>query len=111
MADTEERTNTAIHSLRSTLIWTVGAAVAITLVFGWVLVGIGLFPLKRLSVAVSQITPKDLHLALDPRSLPTEVNPVAERLSQALSQLRAAFEREARRRRTFPTSCGLRWRR
>ncbi len=96
IADTEERTNEAIHSLRSTLMWTVAAAVAITLILGWVLVGLGLFPLKRLSFAVSQITPQDLRLTLDPRALPTEINPVAERLSQALRQLQAAFDREKR---------------
>jgi len=61
-----------------------------------VLVGLGLFPLKRLSHAVSQISAKDFRLPLDPGTLPSEVNPVAVRLSQALTQLQAAFEREKR---------------
>jgi two-component system heavy metal sensor histidine kinase CusS len=71
-------------------------AVAAALVGGWVLVGVALFPLKRLSFAVSQITHKDFNLPIDPRTLPAEVNPVAGRLSQSLVQLQAAFEREKR---------------
>ena len=46
--------------------------------------------------AVSQISPKDFRLPIDPQSLPAEVNPVADRLSQAPDQLQAAFEREKR---------------
>ncbi|MSR52194.1 MAG: HAMP domain-containing histidine kinase [Gemmataceae bacterium] len=91
-ADTEA----SVRSLRSTLAWTVAGAVAATLFGVWILVGLGLAPLKRLSFAVSQISPKDFHLPMDPRSLPSEVNPVAERLSLALEQLQAAFEREKR---------------
>lgn len=91
-ADTES----SVRSLRSTLAWTVAGAVAATLFGVWILVGLGLAPLKRLSFAVSQISPKDFHLPMDPRSLPSEVNPVAERLSLALEQLQAAFEREKR---------------
>jgi two-component system, OmpR family, heavy metal sensor histidine kinase CusS len=92
----DAQTDQSIRSLRSTLAWTVAGAVTAALFGGWVLVGLGLFPLKRLSYAVSQINPKDFRLPLDPTSLPAELNPVAERLSQALAQLHAAFEREKR---------------
>lgn len=96
LAAIDAETERAVGSLRATLAWTVAGALVAALLGGWVLVGIGLFPLKRLSFAVSQINPKDFHLPLDPRTLPAEVNPVAERLSQSLSQLQAAFEREKR---------------
>ena len=92
--DTE--TERSIGRLSATLAWTVAGAVAATLIGGWVLVGLGLFPLKRLSQAVSEISPKDFKLPLNPASLPTEINPVADRLSRALAQLQEAFEREKR---------------
>jgi signal transduction histidine kinase len=96
IAEIDNETERNIRGLQATLAWTVAGAVAATLLGGWILVGLGLFPLKRLSVAVSEISAKDFLLPLDPRTLPAEVNPVAERLSQALAQLQAAFEREKR---------------
>jgi signal transduction histidine kinase len=96
LGEIDGETETAVRSLQSTLIWSVAAAIAVTLLGGWILVGIGLFPLKRLSFAVSEITTKDLHLDLDPKTLPAEVFPVAERLSQTLEDLQAAFAREKR---------------
>jgi len=96
LAAIDTETEASVRSLRSTLAWTVAGAVAATLFGVWVLVGLGLSPLKRFSLAVSQISPKDFRLPIDPRSLPSEVNPVAERLSLALEQLQAAFEREKR---------------
>src|SRR4029450_1446432 len=95
-ADIDGRTENAIRHLRTTLAWTVGGAIAVTLLLGWFLVGLGLFPLKRLSFAVSQITPNDLRLPIDPHTLPAEGNPVAVRLSQALTQLQSAFAPEKR---------------
>ncbi|HEX3150499.1 MAG TPA: HAMP domain-containing sensor histidine kinase [Gemmataceae bacterium] len=92
----DQETERSIRNLRATLAWSVSGAFAATLIGGWILVGAGLFPLKRLSQAVSEINPKDFRLPLDPRTLPSEVNPVADRLSRALTQLQAAFEREKR---------------
>jgi two-component system, OmpR family, heavy metal sensor histidine kinase CusS len=92
----DDETEASVNRLKATLAWTVAGTLVATLVGGWVLVGLGLFPLKRLSFAVSEISAKDFRLPLDPRSLPAEVNPVAVRLSQALAQLQAAFEREKR---------------
>jgi signal transduction histidine kinase len=96
LAAIDSETEQSIHNVRVTLAWAVAGAVAATLLGGWILVGLGLFPLKRLSFAVSRISAKDFLLPIDPKSLPKEVNPVADRLSQALTQLQAAFEREKR---------------
>ena len=96
LEEIKSETERSIHNLRATLGWTVVGAIGITLLGGWLLVGLGLAPLQRLSHAVSQISAKDFRLPLDPKSLPAEVNPVAERLSQTLTQLQSAFEREKR---------------
>ncbi len=63
---------------------------------GWLLIGSGLAPLKRLSLAVSRVSAKDFKLPIDPRELPGELLPVAERLQQTLQQLQEAFAREKR---------------
>lgn len=96
LAHIAAETDESIGRVGTALAWTVAAAVAATLLGGWFLVGLGLSPLRRLSDAVAQISARDFHLAIDPKSLPTEVNPVAERLSLALTELQAAFEREKR---------------
>lgn len=96
LAVIDDQTDRGIRGLRTTLAWSVAGALAATLIGGWILVGLGLFPLQRLSYAVSEISPKDFKLPIDPTTLPTEVNPVAERLSTALEQLQEAFEREKR---------------
>ncbi len=92
----DAETDSGIRNLRATIGWAVVAALGGTLLGGWFLVGLGLSPLRRLSHAVSQISPRDLHLSLDPRGLPSEINPVAERLSRSLTDLEAAFAREKR---------------
>jgi signal transduction histidine kinase len=96
LAVINDETDRGIRGLRNTLAWSIAGALAATLIGGWVLVGLGLFPLQRLSHAVSEISPKDFKLPLDPATLPAEVNPVAERLLTALEQLQEAFEREKR---------------
>ncbi|MBO0696800.1 MAG: HAMP domain-containing histidine kinase [Zavarzinella sp.] len=96
LEEIDAETEQSVRRLQHTLGWTVAGTLAAILAGGWILVGLGLFPLKRLSYAVSQISAKDFLLPLDPRTLPAEVNPVAVRLSQALTELQAAFEREKR---------------
>jgi signal transduction histidine kinase len=96
VAAVDDQTERSVNGLQRTLGWSVAGALAATLIGGWVLVGLGLFPLKRLSYAVSEISPKDFKLPIDPTTLPAEVNPVAHRLSRALEQLQEAFEREKR---------------
>jgi signal transduction histidine kinase len=86
----------AMASLKERLFWIALATVAIALVGGWLLVGAGLAPLKRLSTAVSQVSAKDFHLPIEPGALPREISPVAERFHQTLRQLSEAFAREKR---------------
>lgn len=64
------------------------------LVGGWVLVGIGLRPLHKLTDAVAQVNENDLHLPVEAGELSRELVPIHDRLVQTLDQLREAFERE-----------------
>jgi heavy metal sensor kinase len=94
--DLDEENREQLSVLKRRLIWIGAATLGIVLIGGWLLVGAGLAPLKRLSHAVSQISAKDFRLPLEPKVLPREVAPVAERLKQALQQLQEAFAREKR---------------
>lgn len=87
---------TTLARLRSNFLVIGGVALSLLFVGGWLLVGIALNPLKRLSTAVSQISPKDFRLPIDVTTLPKEVNPVASRLRASLAELQKAFEREKR---------------
>src|SRR5262245_51165319 len=58
LTEIESETDRSIQNLRSTLAWTVVGAIGVTLLGGWMLVGLGLVPLKRLSHAVSEISAK-----------------------------------------------------
>lgn len=86
-----------LHSLRELRLrlLNIGAmSLILMLIGGWVLIGIGLRPLMRLSQGVSKISAKNFLLPLDRRSLPLEVLPVVDRLDQTLGLLQRAFERE-----------------
>jgi heavy metal sensor kinase len=67
---------------------------AATVIGGFWLVRLGLAPLARLSDAVSQVSPKDFKLPFKDDRLPGELQPIVERLNQALDQLKRAFARE-----------------
>lgn len=89
-----DETHTALHDLGRRLVMVCGLTTVSVLVGGLVLIWLGLAPLNRLSDAVSRINEKDFQLQLDPQSLPSELQPVASRLREALDQLRKAFARE-----------------
>lgn len=59
-----------------------------------ILVGVGLSPLRRLSDAVSRVTPKDFRLPLKEEEMPVELQPIVSRLTDSLASLGKAFERE-----------------
>jgi signal transduction histidine kinase len=62
---------------------------------GYIIVGLGLVPLRRVTLAVSQVSPRDFKLPLPAdEPLPKELAPIRDRLQETLDQLRLAFERE-----------------
>jgi signal transduction histidine kinase len=92
----EVRGSTA--STRSTvrLVLTLGSGFAFfaLLVGGWVLVSVGLRPLRKLTDAVAGVNEKDLHLPVRAGELSHELVPIHDRLVQTLGMLREAFDRE-----------------
>src|SRR5262245_13605941 len=83
-----------LKQLRFQLLGIALATFAATVLSGFWLVRLGLLPLRRLSEAVSKISEKDFRLRIHEHQLPTELQPIAERLKQTLEQLRRAFARE-----------------
>ncbi len=61
---------------------------------GFLVIRLGLAPLAKMSEAVSQVTPANFNLPLDPAKLPQELRPIAERLIAVLEELHKAFARE-----------------
>lgn len=96
LAKLEGDNRLALAHLRYRLASIGGIALCLVVVGGWLLIGSSLSPLKRLSLAVSQVSAKDFKLPIETNKLPTEVVPVAERLRQTLQQLQDAFAREKR---------------
>jgi len=94
IARLSEETRTTLQELRQRLFFLCGLTAISVLIGGFILIWMGLAPLNRLSDAVSRINEKDFELKIDPQSLPSELKPVAQRLSHSLDQLRKAFARE-----------------
>jgi signal transduction histidine kinase len=61
---------------------------------GPVIVGAGLRPVDKLSVAVSRVSERDFKLPHDGRNLVQELVPIHSRLTQTLDMLQKAFTRE-----------------
>jgi two-component system, OmpR family, heavy metal sensor histidine kinase CusS len=80
--------------LRQRLLWVSLATFVALAVGGFYLVRLGLAPLQRLSEAVSRVSEKDFCLQVDDTRLPRELQPIVDRLKQALDLLRRAFGRE-----------------
>lgn len=90
----KEESRATLSSLRSRLLLIGLLAFAGTVVGGVWLVRLGLSPLQRLSEAVSQVSAKDFRLPFDEPSLPRELRPIVERLTQTLELLKRTFARE-----------------
>src|SRR5262249_15194110 len=84
----------SLASLRNRLLL-IGSLTFLATVAGcfW-LVRLGLAPLRRLSDAVSRVSPRDFRLSFDERRLPGELEPIVERLQGTLDLLKRAFARE-----------------
>jgi heavy metal sensor kinase len=88
------QTALALGYLRNRLLAIGGVTFAATVLGAWWLVWLGLLPLRRLSDAVSKVSPRDFRLPLDKAPLPHELRPIAERLGVTLDLLKRAFARE-----------------
>ena len=87
-------TETTLSKLRNRL-WWISIVTFATVVFGGtLLIRTGLLPLRRISMAVSQVSAKDFHLPIEGVAIPIELMPIVDRLSQTLKMLENAFERE-----------------
>src|SRR5262249_10667104 len=87
-------TNQSLHTLRTRLLTISGVTFAATVVGTWLLVWVGLAPLRRLSDAVSRVSEKDFRLQFNQPRLPAELRRVVGRLTRPLQQLQAALARE-----------------
>jgi heavy metal sensor kinase len=94
LTDLHAKSNESLAAMRNRLLLISLGTFAATLLGGFWLVRAGLAPLRRLSVAVSQVSAKDFRLPLDEQRLPRELRPIAERLTQTLEMLKRAFARE-----------------
>src|SRR5205807_294643 len=86
-ADLSQVLDEARTQLSRQLLWINFGAFAALVIGGFVLVWLGLSPLKRLSDAVSKVSEKDFHLPIDQNKLPRELKPIAGRLAETLDQL------------------------
>ena len=94
IASLEEETARSLARLRYQLLFIVSGTFLATAFGSFWLVMLGLAPLRRLSEAVSRISPRDFRLNIDEQLLPQELRPIVERLGATLEQLRRAFARE-----------------
>jgi signal transduction histidine kinase len=83
-----------LDSLRAKIILINLATMAATVVGCIWLVQLGLVPLRRLTEAVSKVSPKDFRLSYEEKNLPRELRPIVDRLNGTLVELSRAFARE-----------------
>lgn len=93
LADLHANTVETLADTRTHLLLIGGLTFVAVIGGAFFLVRLGLAPLHRLSDAVSRVTEKDFRLQLSDR-LPTELQPIADRLAHTLVELKRAFERE-----------------
>jgi heavy metal sensor kinase len=90
----KEQTSQALSGLRNHLLVISSVTLGATFLGAWLLVWLGLLPLRRMSDAVSKVSPRDFRLPLEEASLPQELRPIAARLAATLDELKRAFARE-----------------
>jgi heavy metal sensor kinase len=89
-----DESQATLGTARSTLLVIAFATFVAAAAGGFWIVRYGLLPLRRLSEAVSKVSPRDFRLPLDDAPLPAELRPIAGRLTQTLDMLKRAFARE-----------------
>jgi heavy metal sensor kinase len=83
-----------LSQLRGRMLWIAFATLGAIWLGGYGVIRLGLAPLSKMSEAVSQVSPTNFHLSLDPDTLPNELRPIAARLEEVLHHLQKAFARE-----------------
>jgi heavy metal sensor kinase len=94
LAELDSESRDTLATLRNRLLGMGLAAFILVAAGAFMLVRLGLAPLRRLSFAVSQVSPRDFKLQFDEGHLPSELRPIVEKLEGTLEQLRRAFARE-----------------
>jgi signal transduction histidine kinase len=94
LAEVNERTAAELARLQSRLLAISGITLGATVLGAAFLISLGLRPLRRLSDAVSRVSPKDCHLSVEPQRLPRELRPIARSMAGAFDLLKRAFARE-----------------
>ncbi len=94
LASVEAETADSLAGLRNRLLLMGALTFAAAALGCYVLVRLGLAPLRRVSDAVSRVSEKDFRLQVDQRRMPGELKPIVRRLSETLEMLKRAFERE-----------------
>jgi heavy metal sensor kinase len=94
IADLRTTIDSDLRQLRERLLGIGLAAFVAVWVGGYLVIRLGLAPLSKMSDAVRQVTPANIHLPLDRDKLPKELQPIAERLAIMLDELQKAFARE-----------------
>jgi heavy metal sensor kinase len=89
-----QESKATLASVRNWLVFISLTTFAATFLGGLVLVRFGLSPLRRLSEAVSRVSPKNFQLQVDAARLPNELRPIVDRLTQTLELLKGSFARE-----------------
>ncbi len=90
----DDETRESQDRLRVRVAGIAGLTFASLIVGGWFIIGIGLSPLRKLTVAVAQVSERDFRLVMDKHDLSVELLPIHDKLTQSLDALRIAFERE-----------------
>jgi signal transduction histidine kinase len=94
LTNVADETRKSLTELRTTLGVIGGLTFVAVLAGGWLLVGRGLAPVRKLSDAVSRVSERDFKLPVPQSEMSVELVPIHARLTQTLDELRRAFERE-----------------
>jgi signal transduction histidine kinase len=94
LARVREETRVELVQLRTRLIIIGCGTFAALVLGGWFIVARGLAPLRKLSEAVSRVSEKDFRLPVVAAELGHELAPIHARLTQTLTLLHRAFDRE-----------------
>jgi signal transduction histidine kinase len=94
LARVGQETRLELAQLRAKLLLIGCGTFAALVVGGWLIVARGLYPVRKLSEAVSRVSEKDFRLPVRDDELSRELVPIHSRLTQTLDLLRRAFARE-----------------